>query len=224
MHNFDEFADDYVSINDQYTSFFGEKTDYFANYKAAYLAKLFGAGFKGRILDFGCGIGLVTNRLTTLLPSATIDGIDSSAASIARARTEVPSDSNIHYYQSESELAGRYDGILMANVLHHVEPADRIDVMRRALDLLDRGGRLVVFEHNTWNPLVMNIVTRHPFDRDAVFLSPRAAGKLMRDVGLAPRIDFIVFFPAFLRVFRFLEPSLRLLPIGGQYVCVGKKD
>ena len=224
MHNFDEFADDYVAINDRYSSFFREKTDYFARYKAAYLARTFGAEFQGRILDFGCGIGLVTNRLPAVMPLASIDGIDSSPASIARARTDAGPDSSVHYYQSETELAGRYDGIVMANVLHHVEPAHRTDVMGRAFDLLNPGGRLVVFEHNTWNPLVMSIVTRHPFDRDAVFLSPREAATLVRNAGLEPCVDFIVFFPAFLRAFRFLEPSLRWLPIGGQFACIGTRD
>jgi len=223
MHNFDQFAEDYVAINDRYASFFREKTDYFAAYKAAYVARLCSVAFDGRILDFGCGIGLVTNRLGGLLPLARIDGVDSSAASIARARSGATDPSRICYFESETELTGSYDIVVLANVLHHVPASERPAVLGRVFGLLNRGGRVVVFEHNTWNPLVMRIVRNHPFDRDAVFLPPSETARLARAAGLMPRIDFIVFFPAFLKMLRPLERYLRMLPIGGQYACVGTK-
>lgn len=224
MHSFDDFADDYVAINDRYSWFFREKTGYFADYKASYVARLVGPSFTGAILDFGCGIGLVTNRLTARLPLARIDGLDSSPASIARARRDAHANARVRYIESDDALAPPYDVVIMANVLHHLAPVERESVLRRVHELLAPGGRLVIFEHNTWNPLVMLIVRKHPFDSDAVFVSPREASKLVRSAGLTPSIDFIVFFPAFFKIFRPAERHLRWLPIGGQYACIGRKE
>jgi len=223
MHNFDQFADDYVAIHDRHSSFFGEATDYFADYKARYVERALGRDFAGRILDFGCGIGLVTKRLAARLPKATIDGVDSSSASIARARSESTGEARIRYCESETELNGAYDCIVMANVLHHVEPADRPDVMATAARLLSPNGRVVIFEHNTWNPVVMHIAKRHPFDTDAVFLSARESAALLRGAGLRTHIEFIVFFPALLKALRVFERYMWFLPIGGQYACTGMK-
>ena len=223
MHNFDQFADDYVKINDQFSSFFREDTTYFARYKASYVARLVGTNFAGKILDFGCGIGLVSNRLHELLPAAHVDGIDSSQASITRARTDTDGGPKVRYFDSEADLDREYDVIIMANVLHHVPPGDRQSVLAHVFSLLGATGAVVVFEHNTWNPLVMRIVKKHPFDQDAAFLSPMETARLVRAAGFSVRTDFIVFFPSFLKSLRRLEPRLRYLPIGGQYACVGRK-
>jgi 2-polyprenyl-3-methyl-5-hydroxy-6-metoxy-1,4-benzoquinol methylase len=224
MHNFDQFAEDYVAINDRYASMFRTNTDYFAAYKVSFVARLVGKQFAGRILDFGCGIGLVSNKLVVALPLATVHGVDSSSASIARAKENAPEPSRSRYFESDGELVdGTYDVIILANVLHHIPPAERSSVMARVFALLRPGGRTVVFEHNTWNPVVMRIVKNHPFDRDAVFVPPTETTRLMRNAGLRSSLHFIVFFPGFLKVLQRLEPYLRFVPMGGQYACVGTR-
>jgi len=224
MHNFDQFAEDYVAINDRYASLVRENTDYFASYKASFIARLAGARFSGTVLDFGCGIGLVSNKLVTALPAATVHGVDSSPASIARARATAPQSDRVHYFESDAGLAdATYDFVILANVLHHVPPAERPSVLKRVFMLLKPGGRVVVFEHNTWNPVVMHIVRNHPFDRDAIFVPVTAAKRLLSEAGLSTKVHFIVFFPGFLKMLQRLEPYLRFVPFGGQYACIGKK-
>ena len=64
---------------------------------------------------------------------------------------------------------------------------------------------LIVLEHNPRNWLAMRILSRHPFDRDAVFLRHEESVALLESAKLETRTDFIVFFPGLLRPLRFLE-------------------
>jgi hypothetical protein len=57
-------------------------------------------------------------------------------------------------------------------VLHHVPPADREALLARVATKLAPGGKLVVFEHNPWNPLTRKVVAECAFDADAVLLPP----------------------------------------------------
>jgi len=66
-------------------------------------------------------------------------------------------------------------------------------------------------------------MSRIPFDRDAVMLSPREAKRLLSAGGfriLAQRSLF--FFPKFLRKLTPLEPYMAILPLGGQHLTLGR--
>src|ERR1041385_2818988 len=84
MENFDVFAQDYKDILDKSLRASGETGEYFAEYKARFVAGCLGKDFSGKILDYGCGIGLLSEFLVKHLPSAVVHGYDVSAASIAR--------------------------------------------------------------------------------------------------------------------------------------------
>ena len=76
--DFDRYATNYREVLNDSVSASGESGEYFANYKAQYIARLLGTGFEGRILDYGCGIGMVTAELTKLLPRGHIEAFDQS--------------------------------------------------------------------------------------------------------------------------------------------------
>lgn len=228
MSEFDKFADDYNEINDQFSSFFGETTGYFATYKAQYVARFVGTSFGGSILDYGCGIGTVSGELHRLIPGAIIHGYDPSNASIEKAKTNQSKGgesekSRLKFYSELSELNKQYDLIILANVLHHVAKREREELVNRLAKVIKHKGSLLIFEHNTLNFLVMHTLKKHPFDVDAVFLPFRESIALVKIAGLTAKINFIVFFPSFLRFLRFIEHCLWFLPIGGQYVCIGTK-
>lgn len=219
---FDRYASDYQQLLDQSVSISGEGGEYFAGVKAAYVAKILGAGFSGRILDFGCGVGLLSRALARQLPSATVDGFDSSSASIAAVDSELASAGS--FTSIREEVRQDYDTIVVANVLHHVPPPERPDVLDFVGKHLSRSGCLFVFEHNPANPITRLAVDRCPFDEDAILLRPSETRTLFREAGLGNiRRDYIVFFPRTLKMFRPLERFLEWCPAGAQYVVSGVK-
>jgi 2-polyprenyl-3-methyl-5-hydroxy-6-metoxy-1,4-benzoquinol methylase len=229
VKEFDSFARNYSNINDQFSGFFGEKTEYFARYKAHLIHRWLGPDFAGSILDFGCGIGLVTTSLVDFLPKARLTGFDYSPASIREAKRLLTQRNKgsqlrkISYCSGETKLSEEYDVIVLANVMHHVPPPDREDLLGRLFDRLHPSGTLMLFEHNTDNWLVIRELRHHPFDEIASFLPPKLTQRLLTDAGFNVRRKYIVFFPAFLSRLRFMEPHLWWLPIGAQYMCIATK-
>src|SRR5947199_1940280 len=125
---FDQFAADYEGILDRTVALSGESSSYFAEYKARYLAGVMPQGFAGRVLDFGCGVGLLSACLKRRLPGARIDGFDVSQESLGRVD---PALAAAGLFTSDAgRLAHDYDLIVLGNVLHHIAPADRRATVR----------------------------------------------------------------------------------------------
>src|SRR6266516_3295056 len=82
---FDRYARSYEDLHAASIKASGEPTAYFAAYKMECLARL---GVKEPILDFGCGIGNLTEQLVKTY--GRVHGYDPSAESlrIARSRAE----------------------------------------------------------------------------------------------------------------------------------------
>jgi SAM-dependent methyltransferase len=219
---FDQFAGDYKQVLDQSIAASGEDSSYFAEYKARYLARTLGAGFSGKTLDFGCGVGLLSGFLKKHVPASRLDGFDVSRESIARID---PSLSGQGVFTSnEDQLARDYDFIVVANVMHHVVPEERSRTIADLTRRLAARGKLAVIEHNPANPLTRRTVDRCAFDKDAVLLRPAEAQSLIQGAGLQLlRRDYIVFMPRVLSVLRPLEPWLAWLPLGAQYAVLGEK-
>jgi len=219
---FDRFADDYAPILDQSIAVSGEDSTYFAEYKALYLRRLLGASFPGKILDFGCGVGLLSRYLRKHLPNAPLDGFDVSPDSISKVDPVLSSQG---LFTSDSHALGHnYNLIVVANVMHHVPPQQRSSVVQNLAGRLARGGVLSIFEHNPANPATRWVVEHCPFDDDAILLTPSETAGYVSAAGLRlKRRDYIVFMPSFLGWLRPLESSLGWLPLGAQYVTVAEK-
>ncbi|HEV2247939.1 MAG TPA: methyltransferase domain-containing protein [Terriglobia bacterium] len=80
---FDSYAEKYEELLAHSIKLSGEKPEYFAAYKADYLARLAPQDIR-RVLDYGCGIGMLTNQLRLRFPDAQVDGFDPSPGSLAR--------------------------------------------------------------------------------------------------------------------------------------------
>jgi len=216
---FDAYASTYEQLHANSIATSGEQPGYFADYKASCLHRLLGSDYHDPILDYGCGVGSLTERLAARYPC--VHGVDISEESLQLARKRVPSAT---FHASLDALTGfGFGTIVVANVLHHVAPAERPALLGALTRLLQPGrGRLVVFEHNPLNPLTRRAVSRCEFDDDAILLSPGELTRLLEQSGLT-RVTrrFIVFFPRFLSVFRPLEPHLGWLPVGAQQMTYG---
>ena len=215
---FDSVAGNYEELHAQSIRVTGEQPEYFAAYKASYIARLLPSR-PCRVLDYGCGIGMLAHHLKRTVSEVQIDGFDPSSASLARVRQELLAQG---VFTSDLKLLGnRYDLIVIANVLHHVKPSERMELISEVASRLAPGGLLVIFEHNPANPLTRRAVSQCAFDGDAILLWPRETRRYVRNLKLEARRDYIVFFPRRLAALRRFEALLRWCPLGAQYAMVG---
>jgi SAM-dependent methyltransferase len=223
LAEFDGVAAHYEQLVNENIRITGESSKYFATYKARYIAREIAPAAGSRLLDYGCGIGLLSRCLRESLPGTQIDGFDSSRESLERVDKALLTQGV--FTTNEREVGRSYDVIVLSNVLHHVKPAERHELIQRVAARLADDGNLVIFEHNPINPLTRWAVSRCPFDGDAILL-PRHETQdyLSRNGFRVPRRDYIVFFPRWLRWLRPLEPSLRRVPFGAQYVVIGARS
>lgn len=218
MTEFDQYSRKYQELLDKSVRIAGETGEYFAAYKATFIAEHVAPRADCRILDYGCGTGLVTLQLKKTLPKACVDGYDVSRESLAEVDPAVRSRGT--FVTRISELRGNYDVVMMANVLHHIEPQERQQVVAEAAGLLAAGGAMIVFEHNPANPLTRRAVAACPFDENAVLLPPRETTGYLKRCGLEQiELNYIVFFPRALSVLRPMEGALGWCPLGAQYAA-----
>lgn len=216
---FDHYAADYEGLLSDSVRASGEGPDYFAEYKCDVLLRTWRPPPGARVvLDYGCGMGLLTRHLVMAYDG--VHGYDPSSKSIGRARELVPAAT---FFHRETDLSpGRYGAVVLANVLHHVPVLERAALLERVGRLLVPGGTIFVFEHNLLNPLTRRAVAACRFDDDAILLGPFELPRLLRSAGFADvRRDFIVFFPRALARLRGLEPRLARVPFGAQMFARG---
>ena len=221
LENFDKFAGEYKTILDESLKLSGEKGEYFSEYKANCIARCVGKDFSGKILDYGCGIGLLSEILLKHFPHATIDGADISAASIEQVPAYLKKQG--HFTSDVNLLPQDYDLIVITNVLHHIEAPERGAVIAKLQKLIKNKGKIMVFEHNPFNPLTRKIVRESPLDKGVVLLPFPETLSYLKKAGFKHlQLNYIVFFPKFLSGLRKYEPWLAWLPLGAQYTAIGQ--
>jgi SAM-dependent methyltransferase len=219
LTEFDTVAANYQELVSQSVRITGESSEYFAAYKAEYVARKLVPRAGSKLLDYGCGVGLLSKKLKHRLGQVRIDGFDVSNDSLAQVGQALRAQGT--FSTRIDELDRDYDFIVLSNVLHHVKPEERRALVRGLASLLTAGGNIVVFEHNPINPLTRWAVSRCPFDEGVVLLpAPETRGYLRADGFRELYRDYIVFFPRWLAWFRRLEPSLRWCALGAQYAVV----
>ena len=99
----------------------------------------------GRVLELGCGTGIMTGMIRDACPDAEITAIDISCEmmEIASAKPELEGVLFLSRDLREPWPAGEYDAIVSSLCLHHVSPADRQEVARKASSVLHAGGRFI---------------------------------------------------------------------------------
>jgi 2-polyprenyl-3-methyl-5-hydroxy-6-metoxy-1,4-benzoquinol methylase len=219
LAEFDAFATNYQELVSDNIRITGESSDYFAAYKAAYIASRVAPPSEGKVLDYGCGVGLLSRHLKNRLAGMQIDGFDVSQNSVERVEESLRRQGT--FTSNLNHLGHAYDVIVLSNVLHHVKPEERHALILQAGSRLADGGKLVIFEHNPINPLTRWAVSQCPFDGDAILLPNRETRGYFQQGRLRLMWrDYIVFFPRWLKWFRQMEPYLRWCPLGAQYAVV----
>jgi SAM-dependent methyltransferase len=222
---FDAFAENYDSELNRGLRLSGESKEYFAESRMLRLrARLAELGLEpGTALDFGCGTGSATPFFFGILGIQRLLGTDPSESSLAEARRqwgEFPAT----YCVSTAGWEGSCDLAFCNGVFHHIPVAERDAAFAAVRGTLKPWGVFAFWENNPWNPLTRLAMRRVPFDADAILVWPHEAKRRLRENGFEVlRTDYAFFFPKFLSAFRFLEPWLRWLPLGGQYLVLCRK-
>ncbi len=229
---FDRVASDYEKIH-EHSLPPGVHSEEFVVQRGAKVIEWIGRGGESGefcYLDFGCGNGRMFRRLLddrTLSPLVgqgrlRLFGLDTSRESLREAAA-IAAEPRVGFVGGLDELPDglRFDLVAAFNVFHHIVPAERSAVARALRARMKPGGRLVIWEHNPFNPLTRVLVRICPFDADARLLPLKAARRLFEanSFGSLGHQYVNVFPPGWLRLSPLAAVEKRLchLPIGAQY-------
>lgn len=223
---FDAYAQQYEASLQQGLQASGEGPEYFARRRLEWTARLWNQRDDrvAEMLDFGCGVGIAAALLRETFQPATVWGFDPSSAAIERANRE-HGDACTRFCSDPAELpAGTFDLAYCNGVFHHIPPPER----RAALEIVWRslrpGGWFAFWENNPWNPGTRYVMSRIPFDRDAVTITPPESRRLLSAAGFRVlRTDAWFLFPRSLCWLRPIESLVHCLPLGGQYLTLAEK-
>ena len=225
---FDEYSENYEEALAKGISVSGESKDFFASHRVKWLHQRLNrhGGTTRRILDFGCGTGSSTPYLCSTLNPEILVGCDPSEASLEVARREFSKNFPAHFI-TNSGIAqhGPYNLAFCNGVFHHIPLAERPECIRQIHANLQPGGIFAFWENNPLNPGTRYVMSKIPFDRDAITLMPWEAKNLLRQGNfeiLETTFQFI--FPRSLSFMRVTEPAMCRLPLGAQYLVLARRS
>jgi ubiquinone/menaquinone biosynthesis C-methylase UbiE len=222
--SFDHFADDYRAQVDLAA---GVSVERLAGEKARLILEVLSARLgecrRLRVLDVGCGIGLVERELEDHV--GFLCGVDMSRSSLELAKARAPSTSFALYDGGRLPFHdASFDAAFAISVLHHVPPAARTAFMAEMVRPVVPHGVVFFIEHNPLNPVTRRIVSRCAFDVDAVLLHRRETDQLLAGAGApAAGVRYIGFSPLRHVLVERAERMVGWLPIGAQYCVWGIK-
>lgn len=224
---FDTAASEYELQLRQGITLSGENAEYFVNGRIQFLADFLDAANATppeRVLDFGCGVGNACYELRSRLGARHLTGVDCSSDSLALAQQRWGEDGYDWSVDGACIATESIDVAYTSGVFHHIAPEQRQEELKRIFSWLRPGGLFVLFENNPWNPGTRWVMSRIPFDRDAICLSPLETRKRMRQVGWqVASTRSLFFFPRSLAWLRGTERLFAPIPLGAQYVVIGRK-
>ncbi|MGH7944420.1 MAG: class I SAM-dependent methyltransferase [Opitutaceae bacterium] len=225
---FDAYARDYEGALNRGLSLTGESRDFYARRRVEIMRDVCERiGLRTvSVCDYGCGTGDTLPLFRVVLRAERLIGLDPSTASLDEARRR-HAGWRVEWSTPGSgtaPMAGQVDAVYCNGVFHHIPPPERLAAAREIMRLLRPGGCWFFWENNPLNPGTRWVMTRIPFDRDAITLRSSEARRLGEAAeGTWLESSFHFYFPNSLRALRGAEKLLRRLPLGGQYLVVLRK-
>lgn len=223
MGSFDKIVGDYANlINSTLAISGGNMLEYFTAYKVYYLQEIIRTFVKRdnriKMLDYGCGIGILSKAMFNAISGICVHGYDISEESINSIPQELRVNGNI--FTTDLKMLDRdYDIAVLSNVLHHVELTDRNFVLNNIRKRLKYKGLVIIIEHNMKNPLTRKSVIDCPFDQDAHMLTMQQTSQLLTDASFGKQLKrYITFFPPKFAQFRRFDKYIGWIPLGAQYM------
>ncbi|MBI5578855.1 MAG: class I SAM-dependent methyltransferase [Deltaproteobacteria bacterium] len=236
---FDQVARDYEKIHNQSLPPGVHSAD-FIRQRAACVIRWVSEETSGKeccYLDFGCGNG---RMLKCLLESDPVKplveqgrlrlfGFDTSVQSINEAKS-LMGDDRVCLVSDLNALPWgvRFDLVISCHVFHHIPLAERATAVNILRNRMKPSSRLIIWEHNPFNPFTRMLVKMCPFDADARLLTLNATKTLFEKNSFRCREHAYVniFPPRWLRLNAVSATEVRLsrLPIGAQYWVMFEND
>jgi SAM-dependent methyltransferase len=223
---FDRYAADYRATVNEATGIPGVDVDQLAGHKARLLLGLLtwrlGDARSRKVLDVGCGIGLVDAELVSGVGE--LHGIDTSQKSLeGGARGAVGA---LPAFRQKADSACR---CRLRPGLHDLRAApsgarDRPAFVAEMARVTRSGGIVAIIEHNPLNSVTRRIVSRCAFDQDAVLLRCGTGARLLAGAGLERGgRAYIAFCPRRSAFVERVEQRIGWLPAGAQYYAWATK-
>jgi SAM-dependent methyltransferase len=151
----------------------------------------------GRVLDVGCGTGVLAERLSR--EGYDVTGVDPFRGMLNYLKMRQPHLQAVHALGQQLPFAdGSFDLTYCVAVMHHVaDPTDVRDTLMEMARVTRPGGYVLVWDHNPRNPYWPLLMNRVPQDTGAERLIPedeilsglKAGGAtpvVVRPLGLMP--------------------------------------
>lgn len=204
-------------------------TKKFAEYKVQVVKNLCKPSPQCKILDFGCGTGRSLFFLNQYFgDTCELFGCDVSRESLKVAAKAVP-NATLFLNAPIEELECfdcKFDIVILACVLHHIDPKEREMWIKAIIKKLNVGGKIVVFEHNTINPMTRKIILK-PQNVDNIkwMLTMSDISRLLL-CDKAMRLKwkgYTLFSPFRSNIITQMERGLKWFPLGAQQCIVAQK-
>lgn len=234
---FDNYAKNYnYGLDNNFKKIFGDQPDDFFKPKVDWLKNFFKKTYNPlentiELLDLGCGTGLFIKKINDLKLNINLSGADTSIKMLAEAKLILNDNlkNNLHLITDNySNLPqNHFDIITISSVLHHIDKSERLNILNNLTKLLKPNGYLIIFEHNPLNPITNVVVKTTKIDKNAILLKPKEIRNYFNKITNIKfiNLNYLMFFPPRFNneLINFLERKIIKLPLGGQYVIVGKK-
>jgi SAM-dependent methyltransferase len=218
--NFDQYSNDYKHyINDSIDKF-DKNLSYYHQSKIE-ITKNRAIRNPKNILDFGCGVGTMIPYMKKKFKKSKIYAFDESKDSLKFLKKRYP------FVSCLKKINGniKFDLIFLSGVIHHIDRSIRKRILKKIYLSLKPKGKLIIFEHNPYNPLTNIVVKNCEFDRDAQLIKRKELINICENVSFV--VDdsaYVYFFPTSMKKFKVLEKYLEWFFLGAQYFCIFKKN
>ena len=141
-----------------------------------------------RVLDVGCGTGVLATRIKLRCPAVEVAGLDPTPSALAIARARAAGRGlSIDWYEGLAEQLpfpdASFDRVVSSLAFHHIPPHVKSPALRECLRVTRPGGRILIAdfcEADTWYlKAYLAVAGRFEHFRDQV----GRMGSLLRDAG-----------------------------------------
>jgi uncharacterized protein len=126
----------------------------------------------GKLLDVGCGYGFMSYMLHFAAPDREITGIDYDEEKIETANHCFSKNEKINFFYTDvlNFSFEKYDGIILSDILHYLQPSQQKEIVEKCIQNLNPGGTLIIRDGNK------DLGTRHFGTRYTEFISTTFSG------------------------------------------------
>ncbi|MBI2774483.1 class I SAM-dependent methyltransferase [Candidatus Dependentiae bacterium] len=136
-----------------------------------------------KILDVGCGNGMITHYVQDILWESKVIGVDRDKTAIENAQKEFP---EMHFFTCDDRLPfedASVDCVYAAYVFHHLKTDSQKNLLREMMRVLTPNGLLIILEFNPWHVPTRWHFWKNPEEKNAKMISMNEAKKMLAEFG-----------------------------------------